>query len=134
ASYLFNSQLLTIPDGGMLLLCPAECERDTDIRSAIDEILAGDHPIRAVEFVDVRESMRNGGGPACLRLRVVVREDQAGLIHPDVRLDAALYARLADWIDRHYRETLTVADLADPLLLRETRAALDELTRMLGLG
>src|SRR5690606_35134806 len=72
ASYLFNSQLLTIPDGGMLLLCPAECERDTDIRSAIDEILAGDHPIRAVEFVDVRESMRNGGGPACLRLRVVV--------------------------------------------------------------
>ena len=54
--------------------------------------------------------------------------------NPAQRLDAALHERLEGWARRHYRDRLAPADLADPQLLNESRAALDELTGILGLG
>ena len=127
-SYLFNSQLVTLPDGSNLLVAPVESRENERVRAALDGIGL---PVR---FVDVRQSMRNGGGPACLRLRVVLTDTEAGAMHPGVVFTDALYAQLGDWIERHYRDELTPADLADPKLLEESRAALDELTRMLDLG
>ena len=91
-------------------------------------------PIGTVRYVDVRQSMRNGGGPACLRLRVVLTEAELAATNPAMRLTDALHARLSDWANRWYREELRPADLADPKLLDETRGALDELTAMLKLG
>ncbi|HEY8493818.1 MAG TPA: N-succinylarginine dihydrolase, partial [Myxococcota bacterium] len=82
---------------------------------------------------DLRQSMRNGGGPACLRLRVVLDARQAAAVAPGVWLDEALHARLVAWVERHYRDRLAPEDLADPQLLDESRRALDELTRILGL-
>ncbi|MBV8062516.1 MAG: N-succinylarginine dihydrolase, partial [Nevskia sp.] len=79
-------------------------------------------------------SMRNGGGPACLRLRVVLDPVQRQAVHPQVWMSDALYPRLVAWAGRHYRDRLMLADLADPALLQESRTALDELTGMLGLG
>lgn len=133
-TYLFNSQLVTLPDGQMSLIAPEECLSSPAARAAVEEILAARSPITSVRYVDVRQSMDNGGGPACLRLRVVLTPRELSLFHPGVRLDDDLHGRLAAWVERHYREELTPADLADPALLRESRDALDALTSILGLG
>jgi len=97
-------------------------------------LVAGDTPVDELFFVDLRESMWNGGGPACLRLRVVLTTEQRRTLRGRVSLDEALIAELEDWIRLRYRDRLTGADLADPALLAESRAALDELTGILRLG
>lgn len=133
-SYLFNSQLVSLPDDSMMLLCPQECGELPGPRKFLQELGQSGGPIRQVRLVDVRQSMRNGGGPACLRLRVVLTAEELSHVHPGVQLTPTLHAQLAAWIDRHYRDELRPEDLADPKLLEESRAALDALTRMLGLG
>lgn len=132
-SYLFNSQLVTLPSGGMALVCPEEC-RAVPAAWSIVERLAASTSIREVRTVAVRQSMQNGGGPACLRLRVVLRSEDLAAVHSGVLLDAALLARLTAWVERHYRDRLHADDLADPRLLDESRTALDELSALLGLG
>jgi succinylarginine dihydrolase len=82
---------------------------------------------------DLRQSMRNGGGPACLRLRVPLRPSERAAVRGNVFVDEALADALDRWVDEHYRDRLTPADLADPSLLDESRRALDALTRLLGL-
>jgi succinylarginine dihydrolase len=133
-SYLFNSQLVTLPDNSMALICPAECERIASAREFISRLLEMRTPIRSAHFIDVRQSMNNGGGPACLRLRVVLTERERAAVLPSVFLTDALYGALTDWVRRHYRDTLSAADLADPKLVTESRDALDELTTMLDIG
>lgn len=134
-SYLFNSQLLTLPDGSMALVAPAECEENPRVRAAIARVVADTaNPLTRAIFLDVRESMRNGGGPACLRLRVPLAADGLGAMNAGVLVDPAKLATLRDWVGRRYRDALAPADLADPALLRESRDALDELTRILALG
>ncbi|PXY00294.1 N-succinylarginine dihydrolase [Halomonas sp. LBP4] len=135
ASYLFNSQLLSNPDGSMTLVVPGECqERESVWRTLQDHLLAGHNPIAEVVVKDVKQSMRNGGGPACLRLRVVLSEAERAALSGRVLLDEALHGELTAWVERHYRDRLAPEDLADPQLVVETRAALDELTRILKLG
>ena len=133
ASYLFNSQLLNTPDG-MLLAVPGECREVASVSDYLDRLVASGGPISAVEVFDVKQSMRNGGGPACLRLRVVLTDDEQQAVNQGVLLDDALYQRLTTWVEAHYRDKLTQDDLADPMLLEEVRKALDELTGILGLG
>ena len=133
--YLFNSQLVTLPDGSMALVAPTDCQDEPRVVSAIDRIVAdASNPIGAVHYVDVRESMQNGGGPACLRLRVALGPADLQAMNRGVLLTEELGQKLEGWIERHYRETLAPADLADPALLEECRWALDELTGILGLG
>lgn len=134
SSYLFNSQLVSLPEGGMALICPEECRENEAAKACIKRLLQGDNPLRRVKFFDLRESMHNGGGPACLRLRVALTEPQLAAMHQGVLLDAPLYQQLTDWVMHHYRDRLAPADLADPSLIDETRTALDELTRILQLG
>lgn len=134
ASYLFNSQLLTMPDGSMSLVCPLECRDHPQARAVLAQVLSDPTPVNAVHYVDIRQSMRNGGGPACLRLRVVLTDPQLSAMLQGVRFTDLLYRRLTNWVERHYRESLHPDDLADPHLLRESRAALDELTGILQLG
>ncbi len=133
-SYLFNSQLLSRPEGGMLLLVPSECRSNPRVSAYLDELVSGPSPISDVLSMDLRESMKNGGGPACLRLRVVLTAAECEALSARVFLDDDLYRTLEDWIDRHYRDRLNPADLADPQLLRACREALDELSGILGLG
>jgi succinylarginine dihydrolase len=134
-SYLFNSQIVTLAPGRMALVAPQECRENARVRDFVGELVAGAAtPLREVHHLDLRQSMRNGGGPACLRLRVVLTADEWDAIAPGVRFDAALHARLEAWVRRHYRERLTQRDLSDPQLLEECRRALDELTGILGLG
>ncbi|WP_221800754.1 N-succinylarginine dihydrolase [Oceanobacter mangrovi] len=135
-SYLFNSQLLASPDGDMnrmRLIAPSECEENTAVRRWLEQITQ-DHnqPIRDVSFVDVRQSMSNGGGPACLRLRVVLTDEQLAAVNPAFLLDETKINQLQDWVKCHYRDQLSPADLADPLFYREVMTALEDLVRLLG--
>ncbi|WP_166257854.1 N-succinylarginine dihydrolase [Marinobacter salicampi] len=134
ASYLFNSQLLNLPGGGMMLAVPGECREIGTVSAYLDRLVASGGPIQAVEVFDVKQSMRNGGGPACLRLRVVLTEAELNAMHRGVILTDELYERLTTWVEGHYRSELSQADLADPMLLDESRHALDELSGILGLG
>ncbi len=135
SSYLFNSMLIRVPGQDRLtLICPTETRDNPRSHSVAQGLAASNGPIGHVEYVDVRQSMRNGGGPACLRLRVVLTEAELAATNPAMRLNDALHARLSDWGRRWYRDSLTARDLADPALLDETRGALDELTQILNLG
>lgn len=134
STYLFNSQLVTRPEGGLLLVAPAECREHPRVAACLERIVASGGPIAEVLTFDLRQSMRNGGGPACLRLRVPLTDHERARIHANVFLDDALAGALDAWIRRHYRESLAPADLADPSLLAESRRALDELTQLLRIG
>ncbi len=134
SSYLFNSQLVQLPNQTMALIAPTECRENSLTRRFLDDLPARGTPIRQVHYIDVRQSMNNGGGPACLRLRVVLSDRERSLANPAVFLTDALHNSLKVWIERYYRDRLIPDDLADPQLLDESRRALDELTRLLNLG
>ena len=135
ASYLFNSMLVALPgEDRLTLIAPGETRDTPRAKAAVDRAIASNGPIGRVEYVDVRQSMRNGGGPACLRLRVVLTEAELAAANPAQRFDATLHDRLTAWANSHYRDRLHPADLADPQLLVESRRALDELTGILDLG
>ncbi len=134
STYLFNSQLLSHEDGRMVLVLPQESQAHEGVWRYLNQLLAQDNPIAELKVFDLRESMANGGGPACLRLRVVLTAAEQQAVNPAVMMNDTLFATLNDWVDRHYRDRLTQADLADPQLLREGREALDRLTQLLNLG
>ncbi len=133
ATYLFNSQLIERPDGRFLLVAPAECHAHRAAADVLDALTAGDGPIAEVLTFDLRQSMRNGGGPACLRLRVPLTPDERAALGARVVLDPSLADALEGWVCRNYRDRLDPVDLRDPALLDESRRALDELTRLLEL-
>jgi len=133
-SYLFNSQLLSLAAGGMLLLVPEECRTNTRVWNYLQKLVTLDTPIREILVMDLRESMRNGGGPACLRLRVELTEKELAAVNPATLMNDALYPRLTAWVEKHYRDRISELQLGDPALLIESRTALDELTQILALG
>lgn len=132
-TYLFNSQLLARPDGRLLLVAPAECREHAATARYLDTLVAHGGPIAEVVTFDLRQSMRNGGGPACLRLRVALTDAEREAVGARVFVDAAALDVLEAWVHRHYRDRLAGPDLADPALLDESRRALDELTQLLAL-
>ena len=134
-SYLFNSQLVNLPNSeDMTLILPMESRENPAVHNYLLDLIEQDTPIKNLEFVDVRQSMRNGGGPACLRLRVVLTEQELARVNANFILDDHLFSRLNRWVDKHYRDALRASDLADPDLLDESRAALDELTQIMDIG
>lgn len=122
-TYLFNSQLLTLPNGQHLLLASEECQK-LDLSWL---------PF-ALDYVDLSESLHNGGGPACLRLAIPLSEEEIQNVHPFIFLTDTLYEKLVRWVGRYYRDRLHLEDLKDPLLLRESYEALDSLTQILNLN
>lgn len=141
ATYLFNSQLVPVSSAGeggeldeLAMVCPTEVRDHPAARAAAERLVSAGTRLKHLHFVELNESMRNGGGPACLRLRVPVTADELAAIHPGVRWTDELFEKLTAWVEKHYRTELRLPDLADPALLRESREALDELTRILDLG
>jgi len=134
AAYPFNSQVLTLEDGSMVIVAPEDSREDPHARAFLERVVAAGGPVRAVHYMDVRQSMHNGGGPACLRLRVPLEDTEARALSARVLLDDALHDALCAWVDRRYRDKLLPGDLADPQLAREGMTALDELTSILGVG
>ena len=133
-SYLFNSQLVNRPEGGMMLIAPAECRDNQLVHQYLQELIADDNPINDVRIFEVQQSMKNGGGPACLRQRIVLTDAEKTATNPEVFMSDSLYLKLTGWVNTHYRDRMSAEDLADPQLLIESRTALDELTKILSLG
>jgi succinylarginine dihydrolase len=133
-SYLFNSQLITLTNKEMMLIIPQECEETESVWHYLRELLRQKTPIKHMISCDLRQSMRNGGGPACLRLRVVLNEQELAAINPSVLMSDWSYEQLNLWVNKHYRDRMHIEDLSDPKLLDECRTALDELTQIMGLG
>jgi succinylarginine dihydrolase len=134
AAYPFNSQLLTLPSGKMRLVAPCEARENAAARRFLERAVAESAALEGVDYLDVNGSMKNGGGPACLRLRVPLSEAERAAVGARVWFDDALHDTLAAIVQRRYRDRLQLSDMADPALVNESRVALDELTRALGLG
>ncbi|MFC3121655.1 N-succinylarginine dihydrolase [Agaribacter flavus] len=133
-SYLFNTQLINLPNGNMVIIAPTECNENKQVADYLREVVERDNPITDVHFFDVKQSMQNGGGPACLRLRVVLNSTERKAVNQSCLINDSKYLELCDWVNKHYRDRLSASDLADPNLLLESRTALDELTQILALG
>lgn len=118
----------------MALLLPQESEENPRVKAFVDEMLAKNNPINRVIYKNVRESMRNGGGPACLRLRVALSDVEAAAANRNFILDEEKVNALEAWVRAHYRDRLTPDDLRDPALMEESLAAMDALTTLLGMG
>lgn len=132
-SYLFNSQLVTT-SSGMVLIAPSECAEYPRVSDIIDSWIAdADNPIALVHYVDLRESMRNGGGPACLRLRVPLTQQHLTNVHAGAMFTDALHSKLAAWVEAHYRDQLRPEDLLDPEFADACLRALSELEEILEL-
>jgi succinylarginine dihydrolase len=134
-SYFFNSQIVTRSDGRPVMVAPAESEENEKVRAVITSLVKGaDAVIADVVFLNLRESMQNGGGPACLRTRVVLNEEEQSAVPARLFFSEPLFDKLSSWVKHHYRENLSLADFRDPALLEEIQTALDKLTQILELG
>jgi succinylarginine dihydrolase len=131
SSYLFNAQLVTLPAGGMALILPEEARETPSVWRWLEEMLAGNGPIRQALTVDVRQSMANGGGPACLRLRVVA---DPATVDPRFLVDEAKLDRLAAVIAGHWPERIEPEDLLKPELWGQMEGARIALLEELSLG
>jgi succinylarginine dihydrolase len=134
ASYAFNSELVPLPDRTLAIVAPRESESNPRARAFLERVVSEPNRVERVEYVDVNDSMKNGGGPACLRLRVQLTAAERAIVPAGVFFDSALDARLTAIVERHYRDRLSFDDLRDAALLDDTRRALDEITTALGLG
>ncbi|MEM6412678.1 MAG: N-succinylarginine dihydrolase [Pseudomonadota bacterium] len=134
SSYLFNSQLLQWPgEDRLVLLAPTETRDTPSTARYCERLVEGNGPIGRVQYVDVRQSMRNGGGPACLRLRVVMTEEEIAAAHQGVFLNEEKIDALQSVVRETYREELAPRDLADPVFAIECRKARDGLLKVLDL-
>lgn len=131
ASYLFNAQLVTLPDGGMALILPSEARDTPSVWAWLTAHVAGNGAIRRLEVVDVRQSMANGGGPACLRLRVVAAP---ATIDPRFLVDEAKLDRLAAIVEAHWPAAIDGGDIGNPELIAEIERARGALLETMGLG
>lgn len=130
-SYLFNAQLLSLPSGEMALVIPTEAAEHPRVGAWLETMLASNGPIRQVLPVDVRQSMANGGGPACLRLRVVA---DPAMVDPRFLLDAGKAARIEAIIAQHWPETIAASELGSEALAHAVRSARARLLEALDLA
>jgi succinylarginine dihydrolase len=136
-SYLFNSQLISPPhlDNEMALIAPIECKEIKSVHEYLNSLVSDkNQPIREIHYFDLKQSMQNGGGPACLRLRVSLTEEELNRTHSQIFLTEQLFKSLWDWVEKRYRDRINSSDLLDPRLINETLTSLDELTQILNLG
>jgi len=117
-------------DEHMTLVLPTESQDNQAVYGYLQEIVEQENSIGAIEFVDVRQSMQNGGGPACLRLRVALTDVELAAVNSQFLVHEQRIEALSTWVERHYRDELSAADLADPQLAQESFMALDELTQI----
>jgi succinylarginine dihydrolase len=134
AAYPFNSQLVSLPSGKLRVIAPLESQHNERAQRFLQRVVDEEPLVDGVDYLNVNGSMKNGGGPACLRLRVPLTEKESAELGARVLFDDELEVRLRGIVERRYRERLELADIADPALVEEARVALDELTQALELG
>ena len=130
STYLFNAQLVTLPTGEMALVVPSECQESASVWSWCERMLASNGPIRHVIPVDVRQSMANGGGPACLRLRVVA---DPATVDARFMLDEAKAERIEAVIAQMWPETIQPDEIGTEALAAKVIEAREALLAVLSL-
>ena len=132
-TYLFNSQLIEYESGHMLI-APIRCRRNPLVRKYLQSITGTHKLIKKVRYVNLEQSLWNGGGPACLRLRVVMTNSEFSALHPGVIFTDKLHLQLRKWVKHYYVGNLIYEDLFVPSYIKRCRDALNELTNILELG
>lgn len=128
SSYLFNSQIVTNSDGSFTIICPENCRTVLAAQALVQQWIADEeNPIADVIYLPLDQSMANGGGPACLRLRIQLTAEQLDAMPAELLINEARIDQLSQWIKRCYPETLNLSDLADIKFAEHCWAALDEL-------
>ena len=133
SSYLLNSQLITNGDNEMQLILPEEVKGYENCMSWLDK-LKQISDVKLFDFVDIRQSMMNGGGPACLRLKLILNDEELESLNQNFLMNSERLESIKLLIEREYRDELYPDDLKDPNLLDESRRVLDELTQIFGTG
>jgi len=133
SSYLLNSQLITVENNEMMMLLPEEVQNYSNCMQWLEKIKSSS-PIKHIEFVDIRQSMMNGGGPACLRFKTVVNDDEFNQVNKKFLLNPKKLMDLRSLVSKHYRDKLNPEDLLDIKFMEESYRFLDELTQLLDLG
>ena len=133
SSYLLNSQLITVKNNEMMMLLPEEVQNHGNCMKWLEEIKSSS-PIKRLEFIDIHQSMMNGGGPACLRFKAVVNSDEFDKINKKFLLSPEKLINLKALVSKHYRDRINPDDLLDIKLMEESYLFLDELTQLLGIG
>lgn len=116
-SYLFNSQLVDSNEG-LVMIAPKQCEENSNIKIYIDTVLLKETPIKKCFYVDLQESMRNGGGPACLRLKVVLSNDEYKVILSKYQVTPKRLTEIKDIVSDLYPENVTVESFEDSVFLQ----------------
>jgi len=129
-TYLFNAQLVSLPSGEMALVVPSECQESASVWAWCERMLASNGPIRQVIPVDVRQSMANGGGPACLRLRVVA---DPATVDARFLLDEAKAQRIESVIAQAWPERIEPEEIGSEKLAKTVIEAREALLAVLSL-
>ena len=134
-SYLFNSQLVTLPDGSMALIAPEECKTTPSVARYLEKLISNSsHPIRRAHYFDLKQSMSNGGGPACLRLRVPLTEREIENMAQGILFSTEIYRQIKSWVESFYSAKFDGQSLSDSSVHSKNQKALKELSGLLGLG
>ena len=129
-TYLFNSQLVEYEKGHMLI-APIRCRRNALVRKYLQSIIGRHKAIKKVRYTNLEQSLWNGGGPACLRLRATMTEAEFSALHPGIIFTDKLHLQLRKWVKQYYVGNLIYEDLFVPSYIKRCREALQELTNIL---
>ena len=110
-SYLFNSQIVTLPNNDMAFIAPMESKLLPAAKKVIDNIIQQDNPINQVHYIDCNQSMKNGGGPACLRLRVVLTDAEKQALGGNIMFSDKLYNELVAYVEKYYPENFSTKNI-----------------------
>ena len=116
-TYLFNTQIISLKDGSTLLIAPRECEENKVVKSYLEKI----RYFSKIKYLPLNESMKNGGGPACLRLRLLLNHEEREAIPKQYWIDEEKGALLTSWVEKHYPDSLSLKDFQNPTFLEEVQ-------------
>jgi len=133
-SYLFNSQLVEKPDGSLWLLLPQKCKEFEEAAAFCEHLVNDSKVISGFDYVALDQSMKNGGGPACLRQQLYLNEKEHAAFDQRFILTPKKYALLTDWVNTTYRDEVSAEDFQDDAFVNDAFKSLDELTQLLDLG
>lgn len=132
-SYLFNAQIVTV-SGRMVLIAPSECQKEGAAKRCLDELLHDARsPISEIRYLNLNQSMHNGGGPACLRLRVVLTDEELRSVHRGSLFSDTLYRKLKAIIEQYFPDQFSEESLRDPTFLQQAYTAYEEIAEQLKL-
>ncbi|SEI00219.1 succinylarginine dihydrolase [Rheinheimera pacifica] len=131
-TYFFNSEFISGKDGGLVLVMSKSCQHDAKVQVQLDRIQTAYSKEIKTMYVDLDDSLRNGGGPACLRLRVQLNQEQFSAIPSQFLLTQNKLEALQEVVTRFYRESLSYEDVLTEIFQRNLQPVYTKLEQILG--